>query len=104
MRRRDILKGLAGSAGAWPLAARAQRPGQTRRIALLMIVPEGHPQSGADRDALASGVQAIGWITGRNVDLQYRWSYGNEGLLRKYAAELIAMSPDVLMTEGTAAL
>ena len=69
-----------------------------------MIIPEGDAQSRADRGALESGLQAIGWITGRNVDLQYRWSDGDEGLLGKYAAELVAMSPDLLMTEGTAAL
>ena len=104
MRRRDILKGLAGSAVARPLAARAQGADRMRRVGLLMIVPEGDPQSRADRDALESGLQAIGWIRGRNVDLQFRWSDGDETLLRKYAAELVAMSPDVLMTEGTAAL
>ena len=104
MRRRDFLKGVASLATARPLAARAQQLRRTRRIGLLMIIPEGDPQSRADRDELESGLQAIGWITGRNVDLQYRWSDGDETLLRKYAAELVAMSPDVLMTEGTAAL
>src|SRR5262252_8123566 len=69
-----------------------------------MIVPEDDPQSRADRAALESGLRATGWITGQNVDLQYRWSDGDETLLRKYAAELVSMSPDVLMTEGTAAL
>src|SRR5262249_17767612 len=104
MRRRDFLEVVASLATAWPLAARAQQLGHSRRIALLMIVPEGDPQSRADREALESGLHALGWITGRNVDLEYRWSDGDESLLRKYAAELIAMSPDVLMTEGTAAL
>src|SRR5262252_233000 len=104
MRRRDILKGLAGSAVARPLAARAQGADRMRRVGLLMIVPEGDPQSGANRGALESGLHTLGWITGQNVDLQYRWSDGDETLLRKYAAELVSMSPDVLMTEGTAAL
>ena len=104
MRRRQFIKLFGGAAAAWPLAARAQQSGQTRRIGLLMIVPEGDPQSRADRVALESGLQALGWITGRNVDLEYRWSDGDENLLRKYAAELVATSPDLLMTEGTAAL
>ena len=104
MRRREFITLLASAATAWPLAARAQQLGHARRIGLLMIIPEGDPQSRADREALESGLQAIGWITGRNVDLQYRWSDGDEGLLSKYAAELVAMSPDLLMTEGTAAL
>ena len=104
MRRREFITLLGSGATAWPLAARAQRPCQIRRIGLLMIVPEDDPQSRADRDALESGLRAIGWITGQNVDLHYRWSDGDETLLRKYAAELVTMSPDVLMTEGTAAL
>jgi putative tryptophan/tyrosine transport system substrate-binding protein len=103
MRRRIFIQGIAVSA-AWPLAARAQQPEQVRRIGLLMIVPEGDPQSRADRDALESGLHALGWIVGRNVGLEYRWSDGDEALLRKYAAELVGTSPDVLMTEGTAAL
>jgi putative ABC transport system substrate-binding protein len=69
-----------------------------------MIVPESDPQSRADRVALESGLHALGWIAGRNVDLEYRWSDGDETLLRKYAAELVATSPDLLMTEGTPAL
>jgi putative tryptophan/tyrosine transport system substrate-binding protein len=69
----------------------------------LMIIPEGDPQSRADRDALGLGLHALGWIAGRNVDLEYRWSDVDETMLRKYAAELVGMSPDVLMTEGTAA-
>ena len=69
-----------------------------------MIVPEGDPQSRADRDALESGLHALGWIVGRNVGLEYHWSDGDEALLRKYAAELVSTSPDVLMAEGTAAL
>jgi putative ABC transport system substrate-binding protein len=104
MRRRDFLKIAASSATGWPLAARAQQRGQVRRIALLMIIPERDPQSHADRDALESGLHAIGWTRGQNVQLEYRWSDGDETLLRKDAAELVAMSPDVLMTEGTAAL
>ena len=103
MRRREFIT-LLGGAAAWPLAARAQQPGQIRRIGLLMIIPEGDSQSRADRDALGSGLHELGWISGRNVDLEYRWSDGDEPLLRKYAAELVGRSPDVLMTEGTAAL
>src|SRR5262252_2946771 len=104
MRRREFITFAGTVAATWPLAARAQRPSQIRRIGLLMIVPEDDPQSRADRDALESGLQATGWTKGQNVDLQYRWSDGDEALLRKYAAELVTTSPDVLMTEGTAAL
>ncbi len=104
MRRREFVGLVGGAVATWPLVARAQQLPQIRRIGLLMIVPEGDPQSRADRDALGSGLRALGWIAGHNVDLEYRWSDGDEALLRKYAAELVATSPDVLMTEGTAAL
>jgi putative ABC transport system substrate-binding protein len=103
MRRRDFIKLLGGTAICRPLAASAQQGGQIRRIGLLMIIPEGDPQSRADRDALGLGLHALGWIAGRNVNLEYRWSDGDETMLRKYAAELVGISPDVLMTKGTAA-
>ena len=104
MRRREFITLVGGAAITWPVTARAQQPDRMRRIGLLMIVPEGDPQSRADRDALESGLHALGWIVGRNVGLEYHWSDGDEALLRKYAAELAGTSPDVLMTEGTAAL
>jgi putative tryptophan/tyrosine transport system substrate-binding protein len=104
MKRREFMMLLSGTTATWPLAARAQQPGQIRRIGLLMIIPEGDSQSRADRDALESGLRPLGWIVGRNVDLEYRWTDGDEALLRKYASELVGMPPDVLMTEGTAAL
>ena len=72
MRRREFITLVGSATAAWPLAARAQRPSQIRKIGLLMIVPEDDPQSRADRDALESGLRAIGWITGQNADLQYR--------------------------------
>jgi putative ABC transport system substrate-binding protein len=104
MRRREFITLVGGAAITWSVTARAQQSDRMRRIGLLMIVPEGDPQSRADRDALESGLHALGWIVGRNVGLEYRWSDGDEALLRKYAAELVGTSPDVLMTEGTAAL
>ena len=103
MLRRDLLKVVAGLITCSPLAALAQQPGHARRIGLLMIVPEEDPQSRLDRNALESGLRELGWVSGRNVDLDYRWSDGDETLLRKYTAELVGISPDVLMTEGTAA-
>jgi putative ABC transport system substrate-binding protein len=103
VRRRAFIS-LLGGAMAWPISAQTRQPGQIRRIGLLMIIPEGDSQSRADRDALGSGLHELGWISGRNVDLEYRWSDGDEPLLRKYAAELVGRSPDVVMTEGTAAL
>ena len=87
MGRREFVALLGGAAASWPLAARAQQPPRIRRVGLLMIIPEGDPQSRADRDALELALHALGWIPGRNVDLNYRWSDGDETLLRKYGAE-----------------
>jgi putative tryptophan/tyrosine transport system substrate-binding protein len=78
VRRREFITVLGGAAAAWPLVVRAQKTGEIRRIGLLMIIPEGDSQSRADRDALGSGLHELGWITRRNVDLEYRWSDGDE--------------------------
>jgi putative ABC transport system substrate-binding protein len=104
MRRREFITILGWAPAAWSLAARAQQPARMRRIGLLMVIPESDPQAREDRHALESGLHALGWIVKRNIDLEYRWTDGDETLLRKYAAELVDTSPDVVMTEGTAAL
>jgi len=100
MRRREFMAALGGAA-AWPIAARAQQPAQMRRIGLLMLITESDPQARADRDALELGLHALGWMVEQNIHLEYRWTGGDQNLLRKYAVELVGMSPDVLMTEGT---
>src|SRR5262249_18750600 len=102
--RREFTVLLGGAAAAWPLTARAQQPAQIRRVGLLMIIGESDPQTRADRDALESGLHALGWVVERNIHLEYRWTDGDETLLRKYAAELVGMPSDVLVTEGTAAM
>jgi putative ABC transport system substrate-binding protein len=69
MRRREFIAVVGGAAATWPLAVSGQQADQIRRIGLLMIIPEGDPQSRADRDALGLALHALGWIAGRNVDL-----------------------------------
>jgi ABC-type uncharacterized transport system substrate-binding protein len=100
-KRREFIT-LLGGAAAWPLAARAA-PDQVRRIGILSVISEGDPQVRANRSALESGLHALGWIVERNIHLESHWT-DDESLLRKYAAELVGASPDVLITEGTAAL
>jgi ABC-type uncharacterized transport system substrate-binding protein len=101
VKRREFIT-LIGTAAAWPLAARAA-PDQVRRIGILSVISEGDPQVRANRGALESGLHALGWIVERNIHLESHWT-DDESLLRKYAAELVGASPDVLITEGTAAL
>jgi putative ABC transport system substrate-binding protein len=96
MRRREFI-GLLGGAAAWPLAARAQQPERVRRIGVLMYTTPDEPESQARVAALAQGLQEAGWAIGRNVRIDTRWSGGDVVRLRKDAAELVALGPDVLV-------
>jgi putative ABC transport system substrate-binding protein len=103
MRRREFI-GLFGGAVAWSRAARAQQPDPIRRIGALMPYPADDPQSQARYAAFMQGLQQLGWTVGKNVQIDYRWSAGNEDDTRKYAAELVALAPDVIFTAGSAGL
>ena len=74
MRRREFIKGIAGSAIAWPLAARAQQPERIRRIGVLMGIGENDAGGQAEVAALKRGLQALGWTEGRNLEVKYSWS------------------------------
>jgi putative ABC transport system substrate-binding protein len=99
MRRRDFVKAIAGSAAAWPLSARAQQ--RVRRIGVLMSTSADDALGQAWNAAFAQGMQQLGWEVGRNVQIDTRWGRGDTERFRKYAAELVALAPDVLV--GTAA-
>jgi len=105
MRRRDLIT-LIGGAAAWPLAARAQQPGvRMRRIGVLVSnLPADDPEWQARSNAFVQGLQERGWSDGRNVLLEYRWGLGDPDRLRKYAAELVALAPDVMFAAGGAAV
>src|SRR5215469_17297630 len=95
MRRRDFIKGIAGSAGAWPLAARAQQRERLRRVAWLIGTARDVPGA-QDRDtAFLEAFEQLGWTNGRNVQIEVRWSVGSDA--RKYADELVALAPDVIL-------
>jgi ABC-type uncharacterized transport system substrate-binding protein len=104
LRRRDLITLLGGAAAAWPLAARAQQGGRMRRIGALMPFAANDAQAQARNAAFLQGLQQSGWTVGRNVQIDYRWSAGSADDTRRYAAELIALAPDVILTSGTAAL
>src|SRR5207245_4386462 len=85
-------------AAAWPLAARAQQPGaRMRRIGVLMSQSADDPGALALISAFAQGLQERGWTIGGNVRIEYRWGAGDLDRFRKYAAELVALSPDVIV-------
>ena len=100
MRRREFIS-LLGGAAAWPLAARAQQPQQMRRIGVLMNVAADDPEAPARVGVLSQGLAELGWTIGRNVRIDYRWYAGNADAARKYAAELLALAPDVVVASGT---
>jgi putative tryptophan/tyrosine transport system substrate-binding protein len=102
MRRRDFIKGIAGSAIAWPLAARAQQPERVKQIGVLMTVGEGDPEMKAVIASFQDALVALGWRQDR-VSINYRWAANDEGQLRTYAAELVGKS-DVLLASGVPAL
>src|SRR5262245_29066656 len=101
MRRRDFITLIGGTAAAWPLAARAQQPDRVRRIGVLMHLPENDPETQARVRALLEGLQQLGWIDGRNVRIDYRFGAADVDRSRRYAAELIALAPDVIQASGT---
>ena len=103
MRRREFIT-FFGGAAAWPLSARAQQPGRMRQIGVLMAVPEHDMEYQTYMSAFREGLQKLGWIEGRNVRIDYRWGAGNADNIRKFAAELVALAPDVIVAGGTAAL
>src|SRR5260370_24011515 len=98
LRRRDFIILLGGAAAAWPLAARPRQAERMRRIGVLMGYPEGDPQAHANITALLQGLQNLGWIEGRNVQIDYRWAGGDPDKARTLARELIALMPDLVVS------
>ena len=97
MRRREFITLLGGAAAAWPLAARAQQRERMRRIGVLMNVAADDPEAQARIAAFLQGLQQLGWTDGRNVRIDYRWAAGDAERYRRYAAELVALAPDVIL-------
>jgi putative tryptophan/tyrosine transport system substrate-binding protein len=100
MRRRDFLKAIAGSAAAWPLAARAQDGERVRRIGMLTGLSGEDTETKARIAAFLQELQKFGWIEGQNLRVDIRAGAGNAASTRKYAAELVALRPDVLLATG----
>ena len=97
MRRRDFIKGIAGSAVAWPITARAQQTEPMRRIGVLMHSPSNEPEAQARLAAFLQGMQDAGWEVGRNLSIEYRWTVGDISRLFRDARELTALNPDAIL-------
>src|SRR5262245_37038132 len=102
MRRRDFI-GLLGGAVSWPLVLHAQQSEGMRRVGVLMSLAPDDPLGKARFAAFEQGFQQLGWVDGHNVRIEIRWSGGGKSDdARKYAAELIALKPDVILASGGA--
>jgi ABC-type uncharacterized transport system substrate-binding protein len=99
MKRREFIALLGGAAVTWPSTARAQQAERVRRIGVLMSVA-ADDQGRARLAAFQQGLRQLGWADGRNVRIDTRWSAGNADDIRKYAAELVALSPEVILASG----
>src|SRR5262245_21464086 len=103
MKRREIITLLGGAAAVWPLAARAQQRERVRRIGVLIASAGDDSENQARMTAFLQGLAQLAWTDGRNVRINTRWATTNADDLRRHAAELTALAPDVLVaTTGTA--
>ena len=100
MRRREFIAGLGGVA-ALPVAARAQQYDRVRRIGMLWPYAEGDPEANAWLTTFREELEKLGWVEGRNVRFDHRWAALDEESVRRFAGELVALQPDVILTQST---
>ena len=103
MKRRQFITLLGGAAVAWPVMARAQQPERLRRIGVLPAQAATDSVSQARNAAFLQGLQELGWMIGRNVEIEYRWAPGgvdNVDNSRRNAEDLVALAPDVILATG----
>ena len=98
-RRRDFITLLSGAV-VWPLAARAQQSESMRRLGVLSTLREDDPESVARRAVFEQALQSLGWTVGRNLRIDYRWTGTDPDTIQKFAAELAALAPDVILASG----
>ena len=99
MRRRDFIRAVVGAAAAFPYTAGAQQSERTRRIGVLMSLAADDQEGQARFDTFVKALRELGWVDGRNVKIDVRWGAGAHRT-RQYAAELVALSPDVILASG----
>jgi ABC transporter substrate binding protein len=103
MKRREFV-GLAAAAAAWPFAARAQQVGGMRRLGVLAGYAANDPLGQMLATVLPQGLAALGWSDGQNIHLDWRWASGDPKLYESYAAELVALRPDVFVVQSSPAV
>jgi hypothetical protein len=101
MKRRAFITLLGGAAAAWPVAARAQQGERTRRVGVLMNLAADDPEGQTRIVAFVQGLQQSGWTDGRNIRIDTRWAAGDADRFHRYAEELLALAPDVILASAT---
>jgi putative tryptophan/tyrosine transport system substrate-binding protein len=100
--RREFITLFGGAAAAWPLAARAQRGERVRRIGVLTNLAADDAEGQVRNTAFAQALAQLGWAVGENLQIEHRWAAGDGDRIRRHAAELVALTPDVILTTGAA--
>ena len=100
IRRREFMFTLGSAAAALPLAARAQQGDRMRRIGVLMGFAESDREGQAFVAAFREGLQKLGWVEGRNIQIDARWAAGDTGLMQQFAKKLVALQPDLILYPG----
>ncbi len=99
--RRKFIAALGGTAFAWPLAARGQQADRMRRVGVLESRAADDPEGKARLAVFRQGLQELGWTDGRNMRIDYRWAAADADRYRTYAAELVALAPDVILASAS---
>jgi putative ABC transport system substrate-binding protein len=102
MKRREFIALVGSAAVTWPLAARAQQPERIKRIGVLMNPAADDPEAQAEIAVFVQELQRLGWTDGGNARIDVRWANGKPEIIDKHAAELVALTPDVIFTTGGA--
>jgi putative tryptophan/tyrosine transport system substrate-binding protein len=100
MRRREFL-GILGGAAAWPVTLKAQSTERVRVVGILNILGSDDPEAQARRAVFEQTLQQLGWTVGRDLKIETRQIGADLGSLRRYAAELVALAPDVIFSIGS---
>lgn len=104
MRRREFIALAGAVAATWPLEALAQPTGSVRKLGVLLSGVESDPDSQVRMAAFRKGLADLGWREGDNIHIEYRWSAGKSELIRQYADEVVALSPDVILANSTSVI
>jgi len=103
--RREFVAGVGSTAAcAWSVVAGAQQPDRMRRIGVLLNYARNDPNVSPRLEAFEKGLQELSWSVGRNIQIDYRFGAGDPDLFRKYAAELVALAPEVILAQGSVAV